>query len=117
MAKNLIRSLVIGFGFLNGVWLAIGINPQDELIKFLQPLLIGLHPIMKTLFIVLPTIILIGTIITLLSIYKKGGVLGSLAVIMGFVAGALVLINYVLSAGLLLIALILGYFSLRNIRR
>ncbi|MGV8151122.1 MAG: hypothetical protein ACP5NV_05320 [Candidatus Woesearchaeota archaeon] len=114
MTKNLIKSLVIGFGFLNGLWLAIGISPQDELIKFLRPILSEIHPILKTLFIILPAILIIGTIITLFIIYKKGGIIGSLAVLTAFIAGAIILKNYIISIGLLLIAIIIGHITFKR---
>jgi hypothetical protein len=114
MAKNIVKSLVVSFGFLNGVWLAVGINPQDELIKFLSPILSDLHPILKALFIILPGVLLIGTIITIFSVYKRGGIVGSTAVLMAFIAGALILQNYIITIGLLLMALIIGQVSFKR---
>lgn len=114
MAKNLVRSLIVSFGFLNGIWLAIGINPEDELINFLGPILSEMHPLVRTVFIILPGLIIITTIITLFSIYKRGGIIGSLGVLIAFAAGALILQNYIISIGLLLIALILGQISFKN---
>lgn len=114
MARNLVKSLVVGFGFLNGLWLAIGIDPQDELIHFLQPILSNLHPLLKALFIILPGLFMIGTIITIFTIYKRGGIIGSLAVLIAFIAGALILHNYIISIGLLLMALMIGQLSFRR---
>ncbi len=114
MVRNLVKSLVVGFGFLNGLWLAIGIDPQDELIHFLQPILSNLHPFLKALFIILPGLLMIGTIITIFSIYKRGGIIGSLAVLIAFIAGAVILQNYIISIGLLLMALVIGQVSFRR---
>ena len=111
MVKNLVKELIIGFGFLNGVWLAVGIDPEDELIKFLQPMLSGLHPWIMALFVILPGLIMIGTVYTIFTIYKKGGIVGAATVLIAFIAGATILQNYIVSFGLLLIALIFGYVS------
>lgn len=114
MVKNLVKSLVVGFGFLNGIWLAIGIDPQDELIHFLQPILSNLHPFLKVLLIILPGLLMIGTVITIFRIYKRGGIIGSLAVLIAFIAGAIILQNYIISMGLLLMALVIGQVSFRR---
>ncbi len=115
MAQNLVKSLVVSFGFLNGIWLAVGINPQDELIHFLQPILSGIHPWIMTLFIILPGLLMIGTVITILKIYRRGGIAGAAAVMMAFIAGAVILQNYIVSIGLMLMALIIGQISFRKI--
>jgi len=114
MVKNLVKELIVGFGFLNGLWLAIGMDPEDKLIQFLQPILSGIHPWVMTLFIILPGLIMIGTVYTIFTIYKRGGIIGSLAVLMAFIAGALVLQNYIISIGLLLMALIIGQLSFKR---
>ena len=45
MTKNelTMTNLVIGFGFLEGLWLAAGINPDNEIIKAFVKVLQDLH--------------------------------------------------------------------------
>ncbi|MEM4710724.1 MAG: hypothetical protein QXL18_02135 [Candidatus Woesearchaeota archaeon] len=114
MRKKLIKNLVIGFGFLNGVWLSIGINPEDELISIIMPFLSELHPLLKLLFIILPTFFTLTTIYTLYKIYKKGGILGYISVFIAFISGAIILYNYKISILLLIISIFLGYMSFKN---
>lgn len=114
MAENIVRKLVTGFGFLNGVWFAIGMSPEEEIIKFLQPILSGLHPIVKLLFIILPALLVIITLITMFTVYKKGGIIGSAAVILAFLAGALIFKNVIASFVLLIIAYIIGLISFKK---
>ncbi|GIU70192.1 MAG: hypothetical protein KatS3mg002_1428 [Candidatus Woesearchaeota archaeon] len=114
MTKSIVKNLVIGFGFLNGVWFSIGINPEDEIITFIQPILSKLHPWINILFIILPGLLLIGTFYTLFSIYKKGGIFGSLAVLIAFIAGAIILTNYILTIILLIISLIIGKIAFKK---
>ncbi|HIH31360.1 TPA: hypothetical protein HA235_01505 [Candidatus Woesearchaeota archaeon] len=114
MASNIIKKFVIGFGFLNGIWLAIGISPEEEIIKFLQPIFSNIHSVLKTLFIILPTLIMIITVLTLIKIYKKGGLIGSGAVVIAFLAGALIFKNIIASFVLLIIAYIIGLISLKK---
>jgi len=82
------KNWVISFGFLNGLWLAIGINPHDIVMKSIQPiinpLLAQLPVLVRSLFVILPTII---TIVTLALIYRFGGTRGAIAVFLGFIGG------------------------------
>lgn len=112
--KNIARKFIVGFGFINGLWFAIGFTPSDELIKFLQPILSGIHPWLKTLFLVLPLILMISTIITYLLIFRKGGIIGAGAVVLGFIAGALIFKSIILSFILLIVAYIIGLISFKK---
>ncbi len=112
--KSLAYVFVISFGFLNGLWLAIGINPQDEVFNFLKYYLDNLHPWIHTAFVVLPIFFTVTTIITLLSIYHKGGILGGMLVLLAFAAGISILKSPVLALAILAISYIIGLFVFRK---
>ena len=113
-AGNILRELIIGFGFLNGVWLAIGINPQNFIIDFLKTSLENIHPILKIIFIILPILITIGTVLTIIKVYSKGGMLGAIAVLVAFAAGLLIIKNTASSIIILLVAMLLGLITFRK---
>lgn len=105
-----LKEFVILFGFLNGLWLAIGVNPGAELLEVLQGILEGLlagAPV-RFLFTLLPLLFLGGI---LYLIHKRGGWLGFVAVGLGFVAGLQVLAAPRVSFFLLLAAMALGYVA------
>ena len=65
MQRNLVRKLIVGFGYLNGVWLAIGISPEDEVLHFLAPVVERMPEIIRQLFIWVPVALMAFTLITL----------------------------------------------------
>ncbi|MFA5862292.1 MAG: hypothetical protein WDA16_11420, partial [Candidatus Thermoplasmatota archaeon] len=67
-----LREFVILFGFLNGVWLAIGVNPGRELLDVLKAIVEGLlsGTVIEFLFVFAPLLLLVGM---LWLIYRKGG--------------------------------------------
>lgn len=105
-----LKEFVILFGFLNGLWLALGINPGAELLEVLrgivESLLAGVP--VRFIFTLLPLVFL-GAILWL--IHKRGGWLGFLAVGLGFVAGLQILAAPRVSFFLLLAAMALGYVA------
>ena len=116
MRRSIVRELVIGFGFLNGVWLAVGISPGDWIYNFVKPFITNMPPIMRTIFAIIPTILIIITAFTIFKTYQHGKVMGVIAVLLAFIAGGLILTNWIATAVLLAIALILGAISFRGRR-
>jgi hypothetical protein len=112
--SGIVRELIISFGFLNGVWLAIGINPQNVILDFLKTNLENLSPTMKTVFIILPIILLIGTIITVFKVFHHGGWTGAIAVFLAFAAGYTILKYPQYTAVLLIAAFALGWLSFKS---
>jgi hypothetical protein len=108
MAKDIVRRLVVGFGFFNGVWFSIGISPEDEVLKFLQPMVSQMPDLIKTIFTLIPILLTIISIFTMILIYSRGGILGSAAVVLAFFAGAIIFKIPAISIILLVIAYILG---------
>jgi len=76
-----IDEFVIGLGFLSGLWIAVGFNPEAELFKALGMIINILNPNFgfNTLFFIVPTLILIASII---GSYLMGGKLGLFAVVL-----------------------------------
>jgi len=109
-SRTYIWQFVIGLGFLSGLWTAIGINPQEIILNVLGTVTESVYsdPAIRFLFIVLPIILLILSII---GAYKKGKVLGLISVIVAYFAGLSFLISTITSAFFLCIAIIIGYLA------
>jgi hypothetical protein len=105
-----IRESVIGLGFLSGVWTAIGINPQTVLLTLVERSADEVlhNPSVRFFFVVLPTLLLILSLVTA---YKRGRVAGLVSVFFAYVGGLVVLESLYLSGILLVIAILLGLFA------
>ena len=116
-SKEYIWQFVIGLGFLSGVWTAIGIDPGAVILNVLGDMIGTLYsdPVVRSLFLVLPTALLVVSII---SAYRKGKVLGLISVIMAYSAGLFIMVSTGTSLLLLIIAIIIGYLATsRRLRR
>ena len=102
-----IRQFVIGLGFLSGIFTAIGIDPQQEVITIVGGAVASVypHPEISALFLVLPTLLLI---ISLIAAYRKGKVLGLTSVLVAYCAGIVILGSIAISLLLLTGAVVLG---------
>ncbi len=103
-----IRQSVIGLGFLSGIFTAIGIDPQDEIIGIAGSAVTAVWPDPKVsyLFLVLPTILLLVSIYTA---YRLGGIVGLVSVVVAYFSGIAVFSSPAAAALLLGIAIVLGY--------
>lgn len=101
-AEVFFREFVIAFGFLNGIWVAVGINPEAEIFNAFKAIIEIINPEsgFSILFTILPLIIMFGT---LFLIYALGGWIGIGAVVSGFVGGLLVLASPTISIIFLLV--------------
>lgn len=108
--ETFLKEFVILFGFLNGVWFAVGVNPGAELLEVLLGMGAGLVSGETLTFLAtfLP-LVLLGA--TLYLLYRKGGWLGFLAVGCAFLAGLQVTSAPKAMALLLLAAVVLGWFA------
>jgi energy-converting hydrogenase Eha subunit E len=116
-SKAYIWQFVIGLGFLSGVWTAIGIDPSAVILDVLGDMIGTLYsdPVVRSLFLILPTALLVVSII---SAYRKGKVLGLISVIMAYCAGLVIIVSTGTSLLLLIIAIIIGYLATsRRLRR
>jgi hypothetical protein len=101
---------VIGFGFLSGLWTAIGIDPEAVILNLIGTTVNAIYPDpeVRYLFIILPTILLI---ISVWQVWKKGRVPGLVAVILAYVAGLSILLSWTTSLVLLLAAIAIGWLA------
>ena len=116
-SKAYIWQFVIGLGFLSGTWTAIGIDPGSVILNFLGDVIGTLYsdPVVRSLFLILPTILLV---VSLISAYRKGKVLGLISVVIAYSAGLFILVSIGSSLILLIIAIIIGYLATsRHLRR
>jgi hypothetical protein len=109
-SRTYIWQFVIGLGFLSGLWTAIGINPQEMILNILGNAADSVYsdPTVRFLLLLLPTILLILSII---GAYKKGKVPGLISVIVAYIAGLFILISTTTALVFLGIAIIIGYLA------
>jgi len=104
-----IKEFVIGLGFLSGLWIKIGINPEEEAIKQLANAIKTIYPnaFDPIQFLSLSTLF---TILSIIVAYSLGGWLGLLAIGLAFIGGAI--FGSPFSIILLIVAVILGFFAI-----
>lgn len=111
--RTFLKESVILFGFLNGLFLALGVNPGATLLEVARSVaenLVGSSGALALAFTLLP-LLLVGA--ALYFIYRRGGWLGFVAVALAFFAGLALLASPVLGAALLVGALLLGIVATR----
>ncbi len=108
-SKAYIWQFVIGLGLLSGIWTAIGIDPGSVILNVLGEMVGRVYsdPGVRSLLLLLPTILLILSII---GAYRQGNVLGLVSVVIAYMAG-LVIVSIMTSLALLGIAIITGYLA------
>jgi len=85
-----VKELVIGFGFLNGLWIHIGFNPEDAISQALLQILKSFSPSTAStvgLGLLIASIAIL--IVSVWASYRIGGIIGLVAVILGFIGGIL----------------------------
>jgi uncharacterized membrane protein len=109
-AKTYIWQFVIGLGFFSGLWMAIGIDPEEVILNTLGRVTDTMYPDpnIRTLFLILPTLLLL---ISIISAYQKGRILGLAAVIVAYGAGLSILMSVISALFLLILAIIIGYLA------
>ncbi len=119
MAKKFRRFLwqfVIGFGFLSGLWTAIGINPENVIIAALGSAVTAQvsDPAIRAFIVFLPTLILIVSVI---GAYRHGRVPGLVAVLVAYVAGLVILSAVLVGLAVLCVAVLIGFYSTGSCRK
>lgn len=108
-AKLFLRESVILFGFLNGLFLSLGVNPGATLLAVLGEILDSLtggNGAVR-LALTLAPLALVG--FALYTIHKRAGWLGFVAVAIAFLSGLWILAEPITGILLLLAALGVGY--------
>lgn len=112
IGKKFAKEFVIGFGFLSGVFLSIGIDPQAEIIKNIIYVFFENNPDFlgrsAAIFNIISILILI---VTLYTVYKIGRNIGLLAILFAFTGGFLIISSFSTGIILLLIGSVLGFFA------
>ena len=111
-SKMFLWESVVGLGFLSGLWTAIGINPQSVIIGLIGQSASGIYPdpAIRALFLILPTIFLV---ISVISAYRRGKIPGLFSVIIAYTGGLLILVSPVLAMILLIAAVVIGILATR----
>lgn len=106
-----LKESVILFGFLNGVWVAVGVNPGQRLVEVLADVLFKLSPTRgaEALVTLLPFLLTGLVLLLVYKVWRKGRWLGMAAVACGFLAGMQILGDPLSSLTLLAAAGLLGY--------
>lgn len=99
--ETFIREFVVSFGFLEGLWLGLGINPEDVVIGVLLQVINGLGYNVLLWRILLTILSIIAIAVTIYGIYYKYSLIGVAFVIIAFISGALV--PYIPNAILILV--------------
>jgi hypothetical protein len=109
-SRTYIWQFVVGLGFFSGLWTSIGIDPQAVIADVLGNAVDAVYsdPAIRSLFLILPTILLLLSII---GAYKKGRLFGLFSVIIAYLAGLLILVSTIIALVLLGVAIIIGYFA------
>lgn len=109
-SRTYIWQFVIGLGFLSGLWTATGIDPEAVILNGLGKAadIISPDPNVRTLFIILPTALII---ISIYGAYRKGHLTGLVAVIVAYLAGLSILVSSVTAIVLLVAALVIGILA------
>jgi len=109
-SRTYIWRFVIGLGFLSGLWTAIGIDPQAVIVGVLGNLIYTVYsdPAIRSLFLILPTILLL---LSILGAYTRGKLLGLISVILAYLAGLFILVSTVTALVFFGVAIIIGYFA------
>lgn len=108
-----LKEFVILFGFLNGVWFAVGVNPGRELLGVLLGMAEGLVSgnVLHFAAVAIP-LVLLGA--TLYLIHRKGGWVGFAAVGCAFLAGLNVTANPRTMLLFLALAMGLGFIATKR---
>ena len=109
LQDKFVQEFVLLFGFLEGIWLRVGISPDEAILNALVEALKEINPDYSWLAILIVISSIIFLIITILQALDIGGFLGIFAILLAFIAGIL-LLNQI-SIILLIFAIIIGYIA------
>ena len=111
--RKFLKSSVIGFGFLSGLWVHIGINPGSIVAQWLEQILLTVSPENVTwitlAFLYGPTLL---TLLSLFIVYHHAGFFGFIAVALAYAAGITLSL---MSIPLLLLAIVIGWLAARRV--
>ena len=108
LGKSFVQEFVLGFGFLSGLWIHAGVDPEAEIIKALSSIVLQLapNPMYSFAFWIIPIIATLGSLV---GSYFLGGWLGLIAVGLAFLGG--IFISSGFGVFCLIIGVILGFIA------
>lgn len=111
VAETFIQEFVIGLGFLNGLWIHMGFDPESLIIQLLLDVITIFDPSFpfSYIFLFISIISALSAVVPLLLAYYRGGIFGLFAVVCAFIGG--VLINSTIGVLFLLIGVVLGLIA------
>jgi hypothetical protein len=104
---------VIGLGFLSGIWTAIGISPQSVLLGLVEKSTESLYldPSIRFALLILPTLLLVISIITA---YRRGKITGLFSVVLAYIGGLSILTSPPSALLLLGCAIFIGILAMNR---
>ena len=108
VGKAFVFESVLGFGFISGVWVCVGIDPETRLAGVFAGLVDKFAPGsgLDVVFWLIPTFLMIASLI---AAYFSGGFLGLVAVGCAFMGGCLITTKA--GIALLVIGILLGFIA------
>ncbi|MBA7505817.1 hypothetical protein ES706_04494 [subsurface metagenome] len=106
-----VREFVMGLGFLGGLFLKVGVDPEGEVIKALISVL-PISPFIAQLLAGLITIAL--TLTSIYGAYSLGGTLGLFIVGVAFISGLIISSSPEIGAFLLIFVILLAKFAVKE---
>lgn len=108
-----LKESVVLFGFLNGLFVGIGVNPAATVLGVVEETLTSLTGGNGLVLLALTLLPLVLVGLALYLIWKRGGWLGFVAVAFAFVSGLWLLVAPAAATAMLLAAFLLGYVATR----
>ncbi len=105
LPKDLTKELIIGFGFLEGLWVYAGVNPMSKIAKTFSS--VASKGMFSGIF---PLVLILLLIIQIVAVYAFGGVIGLIALLLAFLGGIFIGTR-VLGIILVIIAFFLGVWA------
>jgi len=108
VGKSFVQEFVLGFGFLSGLWIYAGVNPETEIIKAFSTIIQELSPnsMYSFFFWLIP---IIGTFVSFGDSYFLGGWIGLIAVFFALIGG--IFISSTFGIICLVIGIIFGFVA------
>ncbi len=108
IGRSFVQEFVLGFGFLSGIWIYAGVNPETEVIKAFSSIIQELspNPIYSFLFWIIPIMV---TLISLGASFYIGSWIGLIAVFFALIGG--IFVSTTLGIICLIIGVILGFIA------
>lgn len=108
VAMSFVQEFVLGFGFLSGLWIHVGVDPETEVIKAFAQIINQLAPSsgFSLIFWLIPIVVFI---VSIAGSFLIGQLLGLIAVGLAFLGG--VFISSIIGIVLLIAGIILGFIA------